>query len=332
METNERVPLAFRRSLLISVGAVLVLGLVSFGLFAQQKPSTSQKKTDSSLSSLCSPAPSSTDPNAAAADAAALLPVIPTPPDTVSHFSPPPGVSLAAPAPSPDRSAAPDANAFKSLYGYYGPYFNTANLDGKVIVLDTSVFTWSTSTWKVTGMLRNQTRCSVRITGLTARLIGPHGEPLATATTTVPVDFLRPGEPGPFEIEAPHPGGEVTAIDWHVDYVFAQAAPRMFQFKVYEDGLSEGGTRYDLGGTIRNLATTTARDTRVTVAWLDYEGNGRVRYVTSAKLRYISDPRRELDALDLGSGAEEDFLFITNDPKIAPLLGEARIVLWGTSK
>jgi hypothetical protein len=283
-----------------------------------------------SLPSSCSPATLSTDATAAAADAAALLPVIPHPP-LGSRLSLPPGVAPGIMGSLPGET--PDPDDFKALYGYLGSYYNTANLDGQVAVLPKTLVTWSTSSWRVTGMLRNQTRCTIHINQLSARLLGTSGHLVAAVTTTVPVADLRPGEPGPFIIDAPIAGSYVKAVEWHVDYQLAEGVrPRLFTFETYEDGKVLGGARYDLVGAIRNAATTTARDVRVVVAWLDYQDKGRVRFVTSTKLRYVADPSKNLDSITLNGGEDEDFLFITSDPALVSLLSESRPVLWGIAQ
>ena len=298
-----QIPQMLRRLLAMCGGAGLLLAFASLGLSAQQESSASQRK-NSSLPSFCAPAPSSANPEMLKADARALLPRIPLP-KTISHLALPAGVAPGIMGRLPGE-ALPDPDEFQALYGYSGPYYNTTNLDGQVVVLNQSIYTWPTTTWKVTGMLRNQSRCPVHVTKLTARLLGAQGNLLASVTTTVPVAELRPGEPGPFVIEAPLMATEVKTIDWKVTYTPAQAAPRLFTFETYEDGKVLGGSRYDLVGSIRNADTTPARDVKVVVAWLDFQGSGRVLYVASAKLRLVSGPDKNFDSLNLSGGEDED--------------------------
>ena len=311
-----------RSQLVISALAGILL-LVSVGLFARQK-------TASTLPSFCSPAPSSANPETLAADARALLPRIP-PATTVPQLALPAGVAPGIMGRLPGE-APPDPDDFQALYGYAGSYYNTTKLDGQVVVLTQSVYAWPTAIWKVSGMLRNQTRCPIHVTKLTARLLGAGGKVLASVTTTVPVADLRPGEPGPFVIEGPSAASEVKAIDWQVEYAPAPTPARLFTFETFEEGKVLGGSRYDLVGSIRNAATTTARDVHVVVAWLDFQGNGRVLYVASTKLRRISDPTKNLDSMTLSAGEDPDFLYITSDPALVSLLGEARSALWGISQ
>jgi hypothetical protein len=308
----------------------LLLALASLSLSAQQESSASQQK-NSSLPSFCAPAPSSANPEMLEADARTLLPRIPLP-KTTSHLALPAGVAPGIMGRLPGE-APPDPDEFQALYGYSGPYYNTTNLDGQVVVLNQSLYTWPTTTWKVTGMLRNQSRCPIHVTKLTARLLGAQGNLLASVTTTVPVAELRPGEPGPFVIEAPLiMATDVKTIDWNVAYTPAQAAPRLFTFGTYEDGKVLGGSRYDLVGSIRNADTTPARDVHVVVAWLDFQGSGRVLYVASVKLRLVSGPDQNFDSINLGGGEDEEFIYITSDPVLVSLLGEAKSSLWGISK
>jgi hypothetical protein len=305
------------RPLIISVAAGLVVVVGCLELFAQQ--------TNPLVPSSCLPSASSVP-----TDARALLPLVPSSPDVVSQMKLPPGVSAAAPAPIQGSIPAPDPDNFKVLYGYSGPYYNTANLDGQVAVIGKSLYAWPISTWKVSGMLRNQTRCPVHIIEISARLLGSHGELLSTATATVPVAELRPGEPGPFIMQASLASQEISSVDWHIVYVISQTPSRPFTFDIYEEGKVLNDSRYDLVGSIRSLSTTTARGVRVVVAWLDEKS--RVVYLDDTKIRLTSDPTHLKDEVDVAQGRAVDFLYITSDSALISALADARVALWGTSK
>src|SRR5580693_1558654 len=158
-----------RRSLFVISALAGILLLVSVDLFARQKTPP--------VNSSSSPQATTSSPGE---DARALLPTIPSSP----RLSPPSGYAGSIPG---DVAPVADPDGYKNLYGYSGPYYNTTNLDGRVVVLDHALYTWPTSTWKVSGMLRNQARTPVHIAGVTARLLGSKGQLLATASGTVPV-------------------------------------------------------------------------------------------------------------------------------------------------
>jgi hypothetical protein len=279
-----------------------------------------------SLPSPCSPAPSSTEPSVVAADAAILLPLIPPPP-AIPHG---PTGGILGPLPG-EVTQPPNPDEDKNLYGYSGPYYNTASLDGRVIVLDKTTHVWSTSTWKVSGLIRNQTRCTIHVVGLTGRLLGVAGKLLDTVTTSVPVSDLRPGEPGPFLIEAPQVAtSAVKSVIWQLDYLLAESASRLFELNVYKGERS--GSSYYLDGLIHNAATTTARGVRVVAAWFDLGEKGAVLHVSSVKLRRLSNPKMDLDAIDLKGGESEEFIFIAEGPELVQLLGNTRYALWGISQ
>jgi hypothetical protein len=293
----------------------------------------SQQDTSNALPLPPQPAPAASADCATsspAGDPAAQLPTIPPPP----RMSPPPllqGVSAEA-SPFPSGSvAAPDPDAFKTLYGYFGPYYNTTTLDGRVLVLVKSLYVWPTSTWKASGMLRNQTRCPIRVTRVTAQLLGSRAELLATVAAAVFVPELRPGEPGPFAIEAPLPSLDIKTVEWHVDYEPAQGGSRLFEFSVYSEQVSsEYG--YYLLGSIRNAAPST-HSVRIIAAWLDSQN--RVLFADSPKISFIADSSDHpdfRDNLDLAGGDFTHFVYLNKDAELANLLGEARLVLWGTSK
>jgi len=259
-----------------------------------------------------------------------LLPVIPQVGE--SQLPLPPGAAAGIvgripgePTPNPDED--------KNLYGYSGPYYNTAKLNGKVEVLGQSLYLQPASSWKVSGLCRNQTRATVHIARITAHIRGRRGELLGIATTTPPITELRPGEPGPFMIEAPLTASAVKSIDWHVEYAPAQATSRMFEFKVYSVRASaEYG--YYLFGQIRNASSTT-KPARIVAAWLDREGYGRVLYVDSPQIAVMVDRPESMEFQDqavLEAGSFENFVYRNMDPEIVPLLGDARLALWGISK
>jgi hypothetical protein len=311
------------RRLLISAIAISLLGVGALALFGQERippaapPSTLQPTTSSS-----------------AAEAAALLPSIPP---EVPQFHPvvpgemPPqhqvtfGIIPNGPAPNPDED--------KYLYGYSGPYYNTTNLDGRVVVLDQTLYIWPTATWKSSGMLRNQTRSDIHITGISARLLGSRGNLLATASAAAPVADLRPGEPGPFMIEAPVAASAIASIDWHVDYVTSQDIPRKFTFSVYADQ-SSAGYGYYLFGRVSNAAAASS-PTRIVAAWLNYDGYGRVLYVDSPQISVVSPARELADyraTVTLTGGESENFVYRTKNPDLVSIMDKGKLVLWGTSK
>jgi hypothetical protein len=305
--------------ILTSVGVCILL-LVGVDLFAQDNPTSRHLSPPESIEM-----PSS---STAAADAAALLPTIPQATDTPLLGPLPKDVSPTAPV--MPGMPVPDPDAFKNLYGYSGPYYNTTDLDNRVAVLDSSVNIWPSASWKATGLLRNQTGKSVHIRSLTVRLLGSDGKVIATVSAQLPLDDLRPGEPGPFMIQTAVPSVYVKSYSWQVENDPVQDGPRSIVLGIDESGIFNG-TDYLLFGSLRNAATTTAEGVGVIAAWLDKQG--KVLYVASPKIRLQSDPTKTLDSMNLPAGDEEDFIFTTNDMALASSLVRANdAILWGVSK
>lgn len=300
------LPLAF------GVGVLaLLLSAVLTAQPDKQPPADNPQST--SLGSDC-------PPNAAQV----FLPALPRP--DIEH---PPISGVSDSAPPSNLTTNPDE--FKALLGYYGTFYNTERLDGRVIVLANTVSVGSHEFWRSTGMIRNQSCQTVRIGAVTARLLGARGDLLDVVTATIPVDELRPGEPAPFAIETSVPRADVNAVDWHVDYEPSANTPsRSLKLEIYEANPVLGGTRYSLFGSIRNEGTSTALSAHVVAAWLDDQG--RVLYLASPKIRLIDDPTQLKSGVDLIAGHTEDFLYTTNDPSLVSLLGEASVALWGVSE
>jgi hypothetical protein len=300
------------------VGLVTLFALASMALPEQRSPSFA-------LPSYCFP-PAPQNATSAAAYAIELLPVIsPSSPTTSSSLLSGDAPSLEGPLPG---EAPPNPDDFRVLYGYRGPDYNTAALDGKVVVLPSSLYTWPTSTWKVTGLFRNQTRCPIHINSVSARLLGSQGELLETATATLLVDNIRPGEPAPLVIEAPLSPGAVKTVEWAVDSSPTPTPIRQFEFAIWSAEKAPDGASYTLDGMITSDASTTARGTSVVVAWLDE--NNRVLYVDSTKMNPYVNPA---DSVDLPGHAKAGFLYSTKDLLVAPVLGGAAdLALWGVSR
>ncbi len=309
-----------RRSILPWLLFVGLLIVASSGLFAQQKNSPP------SLSPSCLTPLVAEESSSSATEARALLPLIPSEPPAPPLASS--DTSLVPEGPLPGE-LSPSPDGFKDLYGYEGPYYNTTHLDGRVVVLNSSVYTWPASTWKAAGMIRNQTRCPMQIRGVSARLLGPQGELIGTATATLPIDTLRAGEPGPFVIAAPVGANKVVSVEWHVDSTIAPSPARQFDFNIWYNAASPvDGYAYKLYGSVTNKSTTSYRDTSVVVAWLD-SGN-RVLYVASTTLNPYLYPTNQMD---LAAGENTGFLFYTTDSNLATTVRHAaNLAIWGTSR
>lgn len=302
----------------------LLLGLLllgSVGLLAQQKIGSPTLPSSSCLTPLVAG-----DASTSADEARALLPRIPLAVVTSTQRLPP-GVAPAFEGPFPGEQP-PDPDGFKVLYGYTGPFYNTSNLNGQVVVLSQTLYTWPTPTWEMTGILRNQTRCPIALNTLSAQLLGSNGEVIGTATATLPVANLRPGEPGPFTIQAPIAAEAVKSVEWHADFSPTQAPLRQFTFKIWNSSEAPDGSSYTLDASIENDASSTANGTSVVLAWLDE--NGRVLYVGSAKMNPYTQP---VGASDVPGQMTAGFLYSTTDPTIASVLGSAwDTALWGISR
>ena len=223
-----------------------------------------------------------------------------------------------------------DPDEYKSLYGYYGPFYNTINLDNRVVVLDQTLYTWPATTWKASGMIRNQTRQPVHIKSVNATLRGRHGEVLDTVIASVPVSNLRAGEPGPFLIESALSRSAISSIEWDVAFEVSQDKPRPFVFDIVDDRGSREGILYDLFVTIRNDDANAIRRVRVVAAWLD--DRDKVFYVDSPMVRPTDDPKTWSRWADLAPGSSGDIIYRTEDPSLVSRLIKARRVLWGIAE
>jgi hypothetical protein len=84
---------------------------------------------------------------------------------------------------------------------------------------------------------------------------------------------------------------------------------------------------------IRQVREPVVSPARIIAAWLD--GQGRVLYVGSPKIAFVVSTLESAvfkESVNLAAGHFERFMYVNKDPALAPLLGEATLALWGTSK
>lgn len=291
----------------------MLLGLASATLWAEQASSPFPNRRVPTASSL------------QAQDSETLLPKIPSQPEEPIRLN---GISVdTMVAKVPSGTFHHDPDEYKSLYGYYGPFYNISNLNGQIAVLDQTVYTWPTTLWKASGMIRNQTRQSVHIKRVSATLRAAHNEVLGTATTLVPVSNLRPGEPAPFVIESTLPRSAISTVEWSVDFEIAEHKNRFLVFDIIDDRGSREGSLYNLFVTIRSEDAAATRRVGVVAAWLDNQD--RVLYVDSPQVPPSGTSQAWRSRIDLTPNASADFTYSTKNLSVVSDLIKARRVLWG---
>ncbi|MEO6191616.1 MAG: FxLYD domain-containing protein [Thermoanaerobaculia bacterium] len=230
---------------------------------------------------------------------------------------------------APPSNLASDADESRNLVGYSGPYYNVEELTGNVAVLERTLYNWPTNNWHVTGLLRNQTCMDIRVSSITAHLIGPSGKEVRIETATVPISDLRPGEPAPFDLSSPIPRENVERVEWQIGYATTTESPvRTFSFLVYQSRQITSSS-YLLFGSIQNLGSSSARGTHIVAAWLD--SSGRVRYVASPLIQLATGPLSRRNKINLVGNDFEDFVFSANDPLLASTLSQANVAIWGVA-
>jgi hypothetical protein len=257
--------------------------------------------------------------------ASVLLPHLPRPNEAEERVLIP-GVSNWAPS-STRQNVDPDE--YKSLLGFYGPYYNVKEIDGRVRVLEQTVYVLPGESWRTNGLLRNQSSTTVRITAVTARLFGQDGTVLDTVAAVVPVDRVRPGEPVPFTAKSAVGRAEVAGIDWEIDYIPSETVvSRNLMFKFYHEGLTSDSSSYQILGSIHNTGATTVAGMHVVAAWL--ADDGTLIHVASPYLQQNLKERK--DKLDLRESDSADFVYETKGNILVFLLQGADIMLWGASE
>jgi hypothetical protein len=239
----------------------------------------------------------------------------------------------------------------KNLAGFRGPYYTTDLEAGEVVVLKETLTTAREGTWQAWGLVRNETPMPVGEVNVTASLIGAGGAVLDRPSTEVPVDPLRPGEPGPFIITSTVEAARVTSLEWLIvtDPPNPQVPPGVREVELLtmwtlpfgahsaqRSGwfldLQKAGllrdidTSYILTGSIENWGEVALPEPKVVAAWLNDEG--RVVWMEeTAPLGGPDGPDSRLQSLE--PGVIGHFVLGVSDPEIGPRLDELRYMLWG---
>lgn len=264
----------------------------------------------------------------------------------------------APPLPEPTEHAEPDHVPtqevqldWRYLYGFQGPYYATELKAGKVIVLEETISTTVEGKWRAWGLVRNEVPEPVGQVVVKASLVGADGAVLDTPSAEVPVDPLRPGEPGPFAITSTVEAERVASVEWsvesgppnprvppearqvelliHWEVPYGDREPSFFPLCKDE---GDPPYLYLLSGDTRNLGPVELPDPRVVAAWLD-EDSGRVVWVAETELHgCISCPPLPVLRPD-GIGSNGAFCFAIGDAEIGPrLFVWTDYMLWGVGR
>lgn len=229
----------------------------------------------------------------------------------------------------------------RNLLGFVGPMYTTDVSRNAVTVLADTVTVVPGEHWQAVGLVRNETRQPVNDVVIKAELVGEDGAVLGTGEGRVPVDALRPGEPGPFVVTVPEVESSLVAeVRWQVAHSLAEDAGRELLIQhfwqlPYGDREKHAPVDPDSGplpyvafGEVSNHGEVSIVAPQVTMAWLDELG--RVVGVATTHLHALGgDPAEPLK--DLPSGGLGDFYVVVHDPHLGSrLTGEnVTAMTWG---
>jgi hypothetical protein len=242
------------------------------------------------------------------------------------------------------EEATGDPLAWRSLLGFVGPYHASELRTGAVILLQDSLTIASRGPWRAWGLVRNETAHPAGA-DVAARLFAADGMLLTTVTGHVPVDPLRPGEPGPFALSSDIAVSDVAAVKWSVletppgpavirDLQILEGWSLPFGDRAREDGWYRdppGPPPYPFVqfGSVDNLGDASALPL-VTAAWVDE--NDRVVWVATAQVGDVpgNPGAAAVGPRSLGPRVLGDYYFVISDPSAGPLLssGTVSAMLW----
>lgn len=208
----------------------------------------------------------------------------------------------------------PGFPGFEGPPGYYLPEVIT---DKGVNVLDNSITMTQAGNWRAWGLVRNDSPNSVGEVVVTATLYDKSGHILDKPSTTIPVNPLRSGEPGPFELKSEVTAPQVTRVEWSTQSGTASPnTSRAIDVLVYWQvpyGVAEwkGIKRDDppyphlMQVGLENKGQPLS-DANLAVAWVD---KGRVVWVETS----ILDPQRTKVPIPTGGNGEFKTIRILDD-------------------
>lgn len=207
-----------------------------------------------------------------------------------------------------------------SRLGFSGPsgLYSKGISNKGVVLLEDSITVATEGKWRAWGLVRNDTMRDVGAVVIAAALWDRNEALLDYPTATVPVDPLRPGEPGPFEIKSRVDASDVARVEWRVIAGLPNPArSREFQILVYWQlpyGVSEwkGVKRHGpplyahvMYAGLENLGDP-INDATLAVAWMD---GGKVVWVETASL----DPQKFCPPIPRGGNGDFKKIEIRDD-------------------
>lgn len=236
-------------------------------------------------------------------------------------------------------------DAYRSLYGYQGPYYAPVVPGSTVTVLDSTVSTASVvGKWHAWGLVRNETAGAVGQVTVKAKLFDGTNQLLGQVTAPVPVRPLRPNEPGPFALVSSVSHYKVARVEYSVTTSAATTDTRKLRLSTY--GQEQYGTRTRIaessysdpavtpfphltsGGMTNEETVAALLNPGVVGAWLN--AAGKIIWVQTAP---VVDPNgtpvTTLLPKDIG-----DFYLPVSDTKAGPKLSAeaTTLLLWGTTR
>ena len=236
--------------------------------------------------------------------------------------------------------AGPPGDEFRTLAGFVGPRWTTELHRDEVLVLEDTVQTSSSGTWRAQGLVRNETGSPVDGVVVQATLRDGDGAEVDVIDAAVAVAPVRPGEPAPFSLEADVDAGAAASVEWSVRSVptEAAAAPRAAEVVTYwTEPVGErsppisiadhvdptGGVAPHLVfGSVTGIEGALIESPIVVAAWFD--ADGKVLATTRADVVGLggADALDRLRADDLG-----DFVLVV-DAVGAQALDSAELARW----
>jgi hypothetical protein len=228
------------------------------------------------------------------------------------------------------------------LLGFSGFLYTTDLTSDAVVLLEDSLSLSTSGSWEASGLVRNETSNDA-VVGMSATLFDADGREVGTYSATLPLEQLRPGEPGPFTVRTEVPATEVSDVEWAIHAEEAiPSASRRFQILTYWEVPYGDRARFDLvyedppippypyvlSGEVENLGRELTGKPKIVAAWLDEDR--RVVEVTSVQageVPFASDTAPEFPE-SLSARATIPFFLAVEDAEVGPALDGAIPMLW----
>jgi len=241
--------------------------------------------------------------------------------------------SIVTPQVELEEQQLEDEYSYQSYLGFEGPYYLTYVEGSSVDIIQNSIIEESSQdhNWSARGLIRNHTLEPIGKSTVIAKLYDRKDALLDEVQGKVLIDWIRPGEPAPFELMSQVNFEEVSRVEWELDYesnpeqhsrhlvlqVYWEAGAGDQFIKGHERG--EGEYSYEFAAGFKNMGEP-VDEAMLVLAWLDSEG--RVIWIESSRMEGFG-------RIEKHGSANFELIKVDYPEEKAKIWKDSQYMMWG---